>query len=95
MFTYALARRVEAWGRRPGVAERGTLVAIRGRDFGSARGKIKLGTTTVTRCLAWRAGQIVFRVPARAKLGLCRLTVMTAAGVSNSVMLRVTPRRPS
>ena len=79
--------------RLPGVAHRGTLVTIRGRDFGSVRGRVKLGSTTITRCRSWRAGQIVFRVPAQAKLGRHKLRVITAAGTSNSVMLRLTPRR--
>jgi hypothetical protein len=79
--------------RLPGVAHRGALVTIRGRDFGSVRGRVKLGSTTITRCRSWRAGQIEFRVPARARLGRLKLRVVTAAGTSNSVMLRLTPRR--
>ena len=80
-------------GLRRKTAQRRSLGAIRGRDFGSVRGKLKLGARTITRCVSWRAGLVVFRVPAKARLGRLRLRVVTAAGVSNKVRLRVTSRR--
>ena len=83
--------RIRALRRK--TAQRRSLVAIRGRDFGSVRGKLKLGARTITRCVSWRAGQIVFRVPAKARLGRLKLRVVTAAGVSNTVRLRITSRR--
>ncbi len=84
--------RIRALGRN--TARRRSLVAIRGRDFGSVRGKVKLGGH-IARCVSWRAGQVVFRVPAKAKLGRLKLRIVTAAGVSNTVRLRVTGRRSS
>jgi hypothetical protein len=77
-------------GLLPRVARRGALVTITGRDFGAQRGKVRFGATTAKRCLSWSIRRIVCRVPAKARLGKLQVRILTDAGASNAVSLRVT-----
>ena len=70
----------------PASGKRGALVTISGSGFGAARGanSVKFGTRKCTTYLSWSAAQIKCRVPATAKIGKVKVTVTTAAAVSNA-----------
>ena len=69
----------------PTSARRGALVTISGSGFGATRSasSVKFGTTKCTKYVSWSARQIRCKVPARARFGVAKVGVTTAAGTSN------------
>ena len=65
---------------------RGMAITLSGKYFGSRRGTscVKFGTAKVTRYLAWSKTRIKCRVPARARFGRLKITVVTTRGKSNA-----------
>jgi subtilisin family serine protease len=70
----------------PSAARRGATVTISGTGFAAVRGvgAVQFGAKACTRYVSWSATKIKCKVPAAAKYGALRVTVTTAAGVSNA-----------
>jgi hypothetical protein len=70
----------------PASGRRGAVVTITGRNFGAKRGTgyVMFGTVKCSKYTSWNSGRIQCKVPAKAKLGKVKVTVVTAAGTSNS-----------
>ena len=66
-------------------------MTITGFGFGDTRGLgfVRFGAKKCGAYLSWTAGSITCRVPARAKLGMVRVTVTTPLGKSNARSFRV------
>jgi hypothetical protein len=67
-------------------ARRGVTVTLSGSGFGASRGgsTVKFGGTSCRTYGSWSATRITVKVPATAKLGTLKVTVVTATGTSNA-----------
>jgi len=76
---------------KPPSAKRNTTVTISGLSFGAAQGTsyVKFGSKKCTVYSSWSDGQITCQVPAKAKYGAVKVTVMTSAGKSNGKSFKV------
>jgi hypothetical protein len=91
-FTVTLPAKPKIVKLSPTAAKRGVIVAITGTGFGAKRAttsSVKFGLTKATKYVSWTSTKIKVRVPARAKFGLLKVKVTTAAGTSNGVNFRV------
>jgi hypothetical protein len=70
----------------PTAAKRGVTVTLTGKNFGAKRSTsyVKFGTTKVTKCVSWSNTRIKCKVPAKAKFGKLKITVVTAGGTSSA-----------
>jgi IPT/TIG domain len=70
----------------PASGRRGVIVTISGRNFGAKRGTsfVKFGATKCSKYVFWSKTKIKCRVPAKAKFGKLKVTVVTSAGTSNA-----------
>jgi len=70
----------------PTSGRRGAIVTLTGRYFGAKRGTsyVKFGSTKCTKYVSWTGTRIKCRVPARAKFGKVKVTVVTAGDTSNA-----------
>jgi hypothetical protein len=75
----------------PTSGKRGITVTVTGRGFGkrSPSSYVKFGTTKCTKYVSWSATRIKCKVPAKAKFGKVKVTVVTAAGASNTKTFNV------
>ncbi len=69
----------------PTSGRRGASVTIIGANFGSRRSVfyVKFGGFKCTRYISWSSTRIRCLVPAKARLGKCKVTVSTGSGTSN------------
>jgi hypothetical protein len=68
----------------PTSGRRGATVTLTGKDFGVKRGTgcVKFGATKCTKFTSWSATRIKCKVPAKAKFGKLKVTVVTPGGTS-------------
>jgi hypothetical protein len=78
----------------PASVDRSGFVEVLGTNFSTARGKLLINGTIAPEA-TWTDTRIAAYVPEAASLGSVIVTVVTAAGVSNSATLTVTDRAPS
>jgi len=66
--------------------ESGQEFTITGKDFGKrdSASDVKCGAAKVSKYVSWSATRIKCKVPAKAKFGKLKVTVVTADGASNS-----------
>ena len=74
---------------RPAKARRGATVTITGSGFGTQRGTVRFGTKKCTKYISWSDTRIKCKVPARAKIGKIKITVVTTAGASKAKPFKV------
>ncbi len=78
-------------GFTPTSGKRGAVVTVTGTSFGARRGTscVRFGATKCHKYLSWSNTRIRCRVPAKARFGTLKLTVKTAAGLSNAKHFKV------
>lgn len=74
----------------------GETLAIHGEFFGTAKGKISLGNTKVTKIFSWNDGDINIQIPTKTLPGLYNINLTnTAASISSAGQVLVNPALPS
>ena len=75
----------------PTVGRRGAIVTVTGSGFGASRVKssVNFGAKACSTYVSWADARIVCRVPAKAKLGTLKVTVVTVGGKSNAMSFTV------
>jgi hypothetical protein len=68
----------------PTSGKRGATLTLIGKDFGAKRGTgyVKFGSLKCTKFASWTATRIKCKVPAKAKFGKLKITVVTPGGTS-------------
>jgi hypothetical protein len=73
-------------GLSPTSGKRGVTVTVTGKDFGEQRGSstVGFGSAKCVKYVSWSDTAIKCKVPAKAKLGKVKVSVVTTAGTSNT-----------